>query len=56
MSGKGYTPTVAQIANDTITQISNQYWAVQQNGENELKTFDPALIEDIYQNELVKTK
>ena len=55
MTGKGFTPTVDQIANDTLTQISNQYWSPSDETIT-LKPFDPVLIEDIYKNELVKTK
>ncbi len=57
MTGKGFTPTVDQIANDTITQISSQYWAVSDNStDTNLRPFDPVLIQDIYKNELLKTK
>lgn len=55
MTGKGFTPTVDQIANDTLTQISNQYWSPSDETVT-LKPFDPVLIEDIYTNELMKTK
>ena len=56
MSGKGFTPTVDQIANDTITQISTQYWNQGDQAATTLRPFDACLIEDIYKNELVKTK
>lgn len=56
MTGTGFTPTVDQIANDTITQISTQYWAQSDDKSASLKPFDPVLIDDIYANELVKTK
>ena len=55
MPGQGFTPTVDQIAKDTLTLISAQYW-VQTDDSTALKPFDPVLIEDIYKNELVKTK
>jgi len=59
MTGKGFTPTVDQIANDTITQISSQYWATldtTSTANNNLRPFDPVLIQDIYKNELLKSK
>ena len=50
-----YTPTVEQISSDTLTQIANKYWS-KQDDEGELEKYDSNLIEDIYINELVKTK
>ena len=48
-------PTVEIIAQDTVTQISYKYWSpVDEN--QPLEPFNPNLIVDIYQNELVKSK
>ncbi len=53
--GKYVAITVEQIAKDTITQIAARYWS--KNDENSvLEAYDPNLIDDIYLNELVKTK
>lgn len=46
------TPTVEQIAHDRITKIASSNWLEEQN---EIK-FNSQLIDDIYINELVKTK
>ena len=53
--GKYVSITVDQIAKDTITQIASRYWSKQDDSAT-LEPFDSNLIEDIYSNELVKTK
>lgn len=49
-------PTVEQIAKDTLTQISLRYWYHQDDDTTPLEAFDPQLIEDIYINELLKSR
>lgn len=49
------TPTVDQIAKDTLTQISHKYW-FKSDDNSMLEAFDANLINDIYVNELVNTK
>ena len=50
-----FTPTVEQIAKDTLTQISHKYWSpVEENPT--VHPYDANLIEDIYKNELFGTK
>jgi hypothetical protein len=46
------TPTVEQIAHDRITKIASNNWLVEQNEVQ----FNSQLIDDMYLNELVKTK
>ncbi len=53
--GKYVSITVEQIEKDTITQIASRYWLKQDNNVV-LESYDANLIEDIYTNELVKSK
>jgi hypothetical protein len=53
--GKYVSITVEQIANDTITQIASRYW-LNQDKSALLETYDPKLIDDIYSNEIIKSK
>lgn len=48
-------PTVDQIAKDTLTQISHRYWS-KLDTSSQLEPYDANLIDDIYLNEIVKTK
>lgn len=48
------TPTVDQIAHDHITQLAQEHWLNQ--NDNKPKQLNKNLVNDIYQNELVKTK
>lgn len=50
------TPTVDQIAADHITQLAQKYWLNQKESKNEADVFNKNLVNDIYENELVKTK
>ncbi|XP_030641850.1 RNA helicase aquarius [Chanos chanos] len=50
---KTSAPSVSQINAEYVTQVSNKYWAP--HVKNKLP-FDPKLIEDIYQNEILKSK
>ena len=50
-----FTPTVEQIAKDTLTQISHKYWSPPDESQA-IEPFDPNLIEDIYKNELFGTR
>uniref|UniRef100_S4R7P2 Aquarius intron-binding spliceosomal factor n=1 Tax=Petromyzon marinus TaxID=7757 RepID=S4R7P2_PETMA len=50
---KALAPTVAQINAEYITQLSNQYWAPHIKKK---LPFNPKVIEDIYEREMLKTK
>ncbi|XP_071955366.1 RNA helicase aquarius-like isoform X2 [Antedon mediterranea] len=57
MSGtkkQGPAPTVNQIISDSLTQLASRFWAP--NSPIPLQPFDPKVVEDVYLNELVKTK
>jgi hypothetical protein len=47
--------TVDQIAKDTLTQISLRYWS-KPEGNSQLEAYDSNLIDEIYLNEIIKTK
>jgi intron-binding protein aquarius len=49
------TPTVDQIENDQLTQISLKYWSPSAETTTKVEPFSSKLIDDIYSNELVKT-
>ena len=49
------TPTVDQIAHDHLTQLAQKHWLNQQN-DLKPKELNKSLVNDIYVNELVKTK
>ena len=42
-------PSVSSIEKDNITQLSVRYWAP---GAVNLQSFDPSVIEDIFQQEI----
>ena len=46
---KFFTPTVQEIVADSLTPLANQYWAP---GKENLKAFNPKIVDDIYKNEL----
>lgn len=50
---KTSAPSVSQINAEYVTQLSNKYWAP--HVKNKLP-FDAQIIEDIYQNEILKSK
>ncbi|XP_048393345.1 RNA helicase aquarius isoform X3 [Stegostoma tigrinum] len=50
---KMVAPTVSQINAEYVTQLSNRYWAPHVKKK---MTFEPKVIEDVYQKEIVKTK
>ncbi|XP_017331417.1 RNA helicase aquarius isoform X3 [Ictalurus punctatus] len=50
---KTAAPSVEQINAEYVTQLSNKYWAP--HAKNKLP-FDSKVIEDIYQNEILKSK
>lgn len=50
---KTSAPPVSQINAEYVTQLSNKYWAP--HVKNKL-SFDPQVVEDIYQNEILKSK
>ncbi|KAF0312815.1 RNA helicase aquarius [Amphibalanus amphitrite] len=50
---KGAAPTVQQINADRVTQLANQYWSPYIVGVGQQAPFNPAIIEEIYQQELV---
>ncbi|XP_071509741.1 RNA helicase aquarius-like [Diadema antillarum] len=52
--GKGFAPTVHQISTDSLTQLGSRYWAP--NSPKPHLPFDPKVIEDIYDKELLQNR
>ncbi|XP_037087891.1 RNA helicase aquarius-like [Pollicipes pollicipes] len=50
---KGAAPTVQQINADRVTQLANQYWSPYIISVDQQAPFNPAIIEEIYQQELI---
>ncbi|XP_037073222.1 RNA helicase aquarius-like [Pollicipes pollicipes] len=50
---KGAAPTVQQINADRVTQLANQYWSPYIISVGQQAPFNPAIIEEIYQQELI---
>lgn len=52
--GRIHTPTVTEIISDRLTKLSLDYWAPSTSGNEEIKPFDPKIIEDIYYKEILQ--